>query len=189
MTHSAIVAGIAERTSRSENFHRAIAEGGVVSLEEAIHEAAHDTLTGAYRRSAGLALLQQGEVLVLFDLDGFKAVNDTLGHRAGDIVLATVVARVRDACDGRRPTRLGGDEFALTTSVERCAAHIDAIRRVVQQPIHTGHGGAVAAVGVCVGWSLRTGSLREALDCADRRMFQEKAEKLTTGERSLRRGA
>ncbi|MFF1922135.1 putative bifunctional diguanylate cyclase/phosphodiesterase [Streptomyces sp. NPDC058221] len=59
--------------------------------------------------------------LVYLDLDGFKAVNDTLGHRIGDRLLAAVAARLTDCAEQEapRPTgtplvaRLGGDEFAI----------------------------------------------------------------------------
>lgn len=59
--------------------------------------------------------------LCYLDLDGFKAVNDTLGHRIGDLLLAAVAARLTDCAEqeGPRPTaaplvaRLGGDEFAI----------------------------------------------------------------------------
>ncbi|RPK50518.1 Cyclic di-GMP phosphodiesterase Gmr [Streptomyces sp. ADI92-24] len=59
--------------------------------------------------------------LCYLDLDGFKAVNDTLGHRIGDLLLAAVAARLTDCAEqeGPHPTaaplvaRLGGDEFAI----------------------------------------------------------------------------
>ena len=79
-----------------------------------------DFLTGLANRRAFLAALQQrdesivhGSVL-LFDLDGFKPVNDTFGHDVGDTLLKDVSARLR-AIDipGAVAARLGGDEFAL----------------------------------------------------------------------------
>jgi diguanylate cyclase (GGDEF)-like protein len=50
----------------------------------------------------------------LVDLDGFKAINDTYGHGAGDELLKEVSARLKAVLGGRHfPTRLGGDEFAI----------------------------------------------------------------------------
>ncbi len=52
--------------------------------------------------------------LMLLDLDGFKEVNDSLGHRAGDTVLRLVAVRMREVLGPRaRVARLGGDEFAI----------------------------------------------------------------------------
>ena len=81
--------------------------------------AERDPLTGLHNRRAFDAALAEemarGEVaLVLFDFDGFKAINDVYGHPVGDAVLCTVADACRDA--GREVdhlSRLGGDEFAL----------------------------------------------------------------------------
>lgn len=57
---------------------------------------------------------QQEFVLILIDLDGFKRVNDTLGHDAGDELLVVAAARLRAALrEGDSVARLGGDEFAI----------------------------------------------------------------------------
>src|SRR3546814_14967238 len=51
---------------------------------------------------------------MLFDLDRFKSINDTLGHRIGDKLLCEVAHRIEDSTDdGHRIGRLGGDEFAI----------------------------------------------------------------------------
>jgi diguanylate cyclase (GGDEF)-like protein len=92
--------------------------------EEIWHSANHDPLTGLPNRSlfqrrleAALVNAKQNGTsvsLILVDLDGFKDINDTLGHDAGDALLKETASRlssmVRD-CD--TVARLGGDEFAL----------------------------------------------------------------------------
>jgi diguanylate cyclase (GGDEF)-like protein len=79
-------------------------------------EAAHDSLTGLPNRGAlTRALAKPGPAaMLLIDLDGFKAVNDTLGHGAGDELLAVVADRLRTVTGSAAvPARLGGDEFAV----------------------------------------------------------------------------
>src|SRR5207237_9604549 len=96
-----------------------------IKLEEQLtHQAFHDNLTGLpnrplfrYRLDQALARAKRSSELVavlLVDLDGFKQVNDSLGHDAGDQLLREVAERFTETS---RPSdtlaRLGGDEFAL----------------------------------------------------------------------------
>ena len=93
--------------------------------EAQIHYAArHDALTGLLNRAAlleefaeRLTRVQQDRntlIVYMLDLDGFKYVNDTLGHAAGDVLLKDVSKRLeRLASDGDIVARLGGDEFAI----------------------------------------------------------------------------
>lgn len=84
------------------------------------HLASHDALTGLPNRRAFLQWVEEegaasaSLALALIDLDNFKAVNDTLGHAAGDKVLCAVARRLQRLCRGQeRVARLGGDEFAM----------------------------------------------------------------------------
>ena len=90
------------------------------ALAEAFHLAQTDDLTGLPNRRAVLRKLDagiQGEQplgLMLLDLDGFKEVNDTLGHSAGDTLLELVALRMREALPAEiELARVGGDEFAI----------------------------------------------------------------------------
>ncbi|MFC6850604.1 putative bifunctional diguanylate cyclase/phosphodiesterase [Aquipuribacter hungaricus] len=93
-------------------------------LDEAalLHEATHDPLIGLVDRALLVAELRRelqrasgdgSQVSVLFlDLDGFKAVNDSLGHRAGDELLRATAGRLRAVLrPGDHLARMGGDEF------------------------------------------------------------------------------
>ncbi|RUO63618.1 EAL domain-containing protein [Pseudidiomarina insulisalsae] len=104
-----------------------------VEREEALEFLAkHDVLTRLPNRSALETRLSQcltaradGEaalVFVLFiDLDGFKPINDSLGHAVGDRILKETAARLQEQmCDGDMLARFGGDEFvAVITSVQQ----------------------------------------------------------------------
>jgi diguanylate cyclase (GGDEF)-like protein len=94
-----------------------------VSLEKE-HQALHDQLTGLpnrtlFRQHASEAIISARPrgglaALLLLDLDGFKAVNDTLGHQVGDRLLQVLGPRLRDVVrEGDLVSRFGGDEFAI----------------------------------------------------------------------------
>jgi diguanylate cyclase len=105
-----------------------------------------DELTGLGNRRAlldhlGPALAAGGSVgLLVADLDGFKAVNDTHGHPVGDHVLRVVAARlIRAAGPGCLVARLGGDEFAITTGeVDRLDQVTGDVRAALGAPMTAG---------------------------------------------------
>jgi diguanylate cyclase (GGDEF)-like protein len=104
--------------------HASLALGHAQAVQEALTEAFHDSLTGIPNRalfqdrlSVAVARAERTgtPVGVLFcDIDGFKTVNDSLGHQAGDALLVLVAERLRGCL---RPAdtlaRVGGDEFAV----------------------------------------------------------------------------
>ncbi|HUG86696.1 MAG TPA: diguanylate cyclase, partial [Euzebya sp.] len=100
------------------------------------HEADHDSLTGAANRSLVMRTLNDWvaqrttAAVAIIDLDGFKQVNDRMGHRVGDEVLRTLVARLRELVpDDAVVGRMGGDEFVVLAPLE----HQDALARFQAQ--------------------------------------------------------
>ena len=74
---------------------------------------------------------RRSSVLVAFDLDGFKGINDDVGHAAGDAVLRTFVERLnRHLRTGEVVGRLGGDEFAVALAVDPASSEVDTAERV-----------------------------------------------------------
>jgi diguanylate cyclase (GGDEF)-like protein len=127
----------------------------------------HDSLTGLGNRLLFKEQLEEAledasigphPLAVLFlDLDGFKAVNDTLGHSIGDLLLKSVAAKLRDILPRTdRIARLGGDEFAIlqisATQPGSSIALAEKIIEVVGQPSSIdGHDVTVgASVGIAV---------------------------------------
>lgn len=87
------------------------------SRDEMEYRALHDSLTGLLNRDGFRQLMQAQtgpRTLLMLDLDGFKPVNDTHGHAAGDRVLRDVARRIHEVGEPWfDAARLGGDEFAL----------------------------------------------------------------------------
>ncbi|PRH77248.1 histidine kinase [Streptomyces solincola] len=107
-------------------------------LTTALEGSAHDTYTEGCTGRIGLCYL---------DLDGFKAINDTLGHGVGDRLLAAVASRLNDCADsdgharsgsGHLVARLGGDEFAVlvedSTGTDQLAELAGTLLTAVQRP-------------------------------------------------------
>jgi diguanylate cyclase (GGDEF)-like protein len=161
---------VEERTSRLIDANQRL-KAEIADREESQarsqYLAYHDSLTGLGNRLLFKEQLEEAlkdvsvtphPFAVLFlDLDGFKAVNDTLGHSIGDLLLKSVATKLRDILERTdRIARLGGDEFAiLQVSAPQPGSSIalaEKIIEIVGQPCNIdGHDVAVgASVGIAV---------------------------------------
>ena len=134
------------------------------------HLATHDPLTGLANRAlfmnsleAALAGAHQvgsrGVGLIFLDLDGFKAVNDTLGHAQGDEVLKIVARRLQSVIAADCiAARLGGDEFAVLCTDVGAADDLrhaaERIRAELRRPVRLGMGRMYDRLSVSVGMVL-----------------------------------
>jgi diguanylate cyclase (GGDEF)-like protein len=159
------------------------------SLRRIEHIAHHDAITGLPNRALLADRLeheiarsireQAGFALMLFDLDGFKAVNDAWGHAAGDAVLAIVAARAR-GCVRASDTvgRLGGDEFLAIlpgASLEGALAVAEKVRLALSQPYELAECDALLSVSIGVSFFPRHGNDGDALQrVADAALYEAK---------------
>jgi diguanylate cyclase (GGDEF)-like protein len=136
-----------------------------------------DIISGAERSGSPFCLL-------LFDLDGFKQVNDTHGHAAGDEMLKVVGSRLRKAVrDGDVVARWGGDEFVVVmpgVGDDKMAAR-RAEQLAEQIAGRTRLEGIAEALRVCVSvgvamWPAHGADLDAIVEAADRAMYQAKRE-------------
>ncbi|WP_104526370.1 diguanylate cyclase domain-containing protein [Blastococcus atacamensis] len=165
---------------------------GQRALEAALREAAlHDPLTGLPNRNLLLDRLDQSlaaaerahrRMAVLYcDLDGFKPVNDSAGHAAGDEVLVEASRRLSAAIrPGDTVARIGGDEFVVLcpeVGSEQAAQVIaDRITAAFEQPLRRSSG-AEHAVGISIGVALcgPGDTADSALATSDAAMYRVKA--------------
>lgn len=118
--------------------------------------------------------------LLYLDLDGFKAINDTLGHRAGDTLLRGVAQRLRDAVRrGDTVGRLGGDEFCVIApglkdplDAERVA---EKLMRALDDPIKVGAERIRArpSIGIAI-YPQDATDAEDLVHCADQAMYEAK---------------
>ena len=157
------------------------------SNERIAYLARYDSLTGLPNRTLFQESLNQAcaqatpFVLMCLDLDGFKSVNDTLGHSTGDALLIAVAGRLRSCLrDGDVVARLGGDEFAvLQAGGDATTAAVLAQRliRRVTEPYQLDK--VQTSIGMSIGiiFSADTGTVPEdLLRGADLALYHSKAE-------------
>lgn len=141
---------------------------------------AADTIAEATRTETSVCLL-------LFDLDGFKLVNDTYGHTAGDEMLKVVGSRLRKAVrDDDIVARWGGDEFVVLmpgiAGDEMCERRAEQLAGQVAGRTRLDGVDDVMRVKVSVGvatWPLHATELTELVEAADRAMYQAKRDGVT----------
>ena len=156
--HVLVVTDITEQRLQRERLER---QANFDELTRLPNRAHLTTLLGEAMRHADA----DGHLLVVcyLDLDHFKAVNDRLGHPAGDRLLAELAIRLRGALRARgsarldAAARLGGDEFALlmhTNSVDEARGAVERLLRVVAQPFMVAIGGEPVLVTASIGATL-----------------------------------
>jgi diguanylate cyclase (GGDEF)-like protein len=157
--------------------------------DELSHDASHDRLTGVLNRSGVFDEIRrrlnsdpvQVSSLIFIDLDGFKAINDQLGHAAGDAVLCQVAQRIIASVGSEHVVaRLGGDEFVVAlappTTIDDAKTTSTALIAAISLPIDLGPQGTV-----CVSASAGIASVDEADDvsgllyAADLAVYRAKA--------------
>ncbi|MEA2653660.1 MAG: hypothetical protein QOI37_887 [Chloroflexota bacterium] len=158
--------------------------------EQLLHDALHDPLTGLanrvlfrdhLERALAAQTRRRGKVAVLFlDLDNFKVVNDSLGHRAGDRLLIEVARRLAGTIRATDiAARLGGDEFTIlldrVRGIDEVKASAERIAAELSKPIEVD--GRALVVGVSIGIALAAGPETAADDLlahADVAMYEAK---------------
>ena len=157
--------------------------------EQLVRLSVHDHLTDLPNRvllrdrleqALGRAAPRSGVAVLLADLDGFKVVNDSLGHPAGDELLVAVAERLRDVVhQGDTLARLGGDEFVLVcgnVADERAAlARAEEVQRALHAPLRLA--GNDANVNASIGVALAFGegaTAEELLRDAEVAMYRAK---------------
>jgi len=160
----------------------------VRAFNEVKMQASTDELTGLANRRA---LMRRAErvvaastartpaALLLLDLDGFKEVNDGLGHHAGDQLLRQIGPRLQPAlAEGEFLARLGGDEFAVlipTAGLDAAQERAEQLRELILEPFVVE--GIRLHVGVSIGVAtapVPAASVVELLRCADVAMYTAK---------------
>ncbi|QYG93623.1 GGDEF domain-containing protein [Iamia sp. SCSIO 61187] len=172
--------------NQAQHIERAIAVLDVaLARDDAVAElrraATHDDLTGLLNRAAfhhrWAGSPDPQTALLYVDLDGFKPINDAIGHQAGDAVLVEVADRMRSAV---RPhddvVRLGGDEFAVVcpgAGVDEAQVIAERLVGAVSAPVVLADGSTVA-VSASVGVTSAGTSLDDLVARADAALYEAK---------------
>lgn len=182
-----------ELSERNRQLQAEIAERQRIEAQVR-HQATHDMLTGLPNRvlfhDRLRAAVQYSTVhgvpfaLALVDIDGFKSVNDTYGHPAGDALLQAIASRLsRHVRTNDTAARLGGDEFAvifqdagdITPLLQRCQDICNVLAQ--PYPLQAEQGAILARVSASIGialWNEQIDSDEVLIQAADRALYQVK---------------
>ena len=153
------------------------------------HIATHDELTGLYNRRSFNQIFEDElnevrkngieSVLAIIDLDNFKVINDTFGHRAGDAALVKMASAMRKCLGGNDTyARMSGDEFVIIfrkstiEDVKEKLSRINDILAMSSENIKIGFTYGLATISID-----STMKKNEIISCADRMLFIEKRKK------------
>jgi diguanylate cyclase (GGDEF)-like protein/PAS domain S-box-containing protein len=177
-TVATVLAGAVERTEMSDRVLRQATTDELTGLPNRVFVQGHlrELLAGMPAGADPVALL-------LLDLDDFKDVNDSLGHGAGDQVLAQLGHRLADVVGSRGTVgRLGGDEFAVCLAGPDAAAHARRLAEDVARSL--GEPFALPAIDVTLSTSIgialapmHGSDPEQLLQSADMAMYRAKAER------------
>lgn len=191
-----VIRDITERKQMEEELKRVAAELERsneelrVSQDRFRHQAYHDTLTGLPNRKLFSERLSQAIewsdsnhqtiALLFLDLDGFKQINDSLGHDIGDVVLKGVAKRLTESLRGTDTvSRIGGDEFTIILlaipSTQVAARVAEKILAAITPPLEIeGHTLYVtASIGISL-YPLHADRMDKLLKTADSAMYRAK---------------
>lgn len=175
---------------RLSDTRREVQDSNHRAMEQLHEQAYHDALTGLPNRAAILRTIQNvidredgSHFAILFlDCDGFKLINDSLGHDVGDELLKEISYRLRNKlrlADSVMPARLGGDEFVVLLKDLACPADAITVAMRLQQTLseqyqlgeHTVY--SSASIGVVTS-EHRSATACDMLRDADLAMYQAK---------------
>jgi diguanylate cyclase (GGDEF)-like protein/PAS domain S-box-containing protein len=148
--------------------------------------AGHDSLTGVANRAQfrdrlahALAIGEEALAVAFCDLDQFKPVNDTYGHRAGDTALVEVAARLRASLRaGDELARIGGDEFTVllrnVPDADAARNLADRLLTALAEPIDLGSGSVSLSLSVGIALAEPGSSADDLLNRADEALYLAK---------------
>ena len=156
----------------------------LINLKQAKDEANHDGLTGIRNRHAYLEYIahfeqkiESGEIsqfaVIIFDVNGLKAINDTLGHQAGDRLIKEACTIICNIFKRSPVFRIGGDEFIAIARGEDYVNLDHLLDQLEYLNIqHLAHGGIVIAAGAAKAEG--KGDIKKIIDQADAEMYANK---------------